>query len=65
MEIYVKPAPGRRVRVPARAYAVLPPDGDSLPRDAWLIRRLAAGDLVEATTPHREPAATPAPTPKK
>lgn len=53
--IFVKPAPGGRVRLPARDFAVLPDAGDFVDRDTFIIRRLADGDVVEAAPPAAEP----------
>lgn len=55
--IDVRPAPGRRVRHPV-TQEPLGEDWLALPRDGWLIRRLADGDLEER--PADRPVTTPA-----
>lgn len=47
--IHVRPAEGRRVRNPADS-AVIPPEGIEIERDLFVVRRLAAGDLVVVVT---------------
>ncbi|MEA1063941.1 DUF2635 domain-containing protein [Erwinia sp. HR93] len=42
---FIKPAPGRSVRDP-RTMKLLPKDGTSKPRNAYWLRRAAAGDVV-------------------
>lgn len=47
--IYVKPAEGRRVRLPDGS--IIPAEGAEVEHDVFIRRRLADGDLVEATAP--------------
>lgn len=42
---FIQPAPGRSVRDP-RTLKLLPPDGAEKPRNAYWLRRVAAGDVV-------------------
>lgn len=49
--VTVRPAPGARVRMPGRAYDLLPEEGAKVPRDAFWLRRLADGDVVEVPPP--------------
>jgi len=49
--LYVKPAEGSTVRDPGRDGAVLPPEGDFVPREIFWLRRIAQGDVVEARPP--------------
>lgn len=58
--VSVQPGEGRRVRHPATAAVIEGPV--DLPRDTWLIRRLADGDLVLV---HTDDAAPTAPKEKK
>lgn len=46
--VFVRPAEGRRVRLPGDAQPI-PPEGAEVERDTFILRRLADGDLVEAT----------------
>ena len=45
--VFVKPRDGVHVRAPDGA--LIPPEGRALPHDLYLQRRLADGDLVEAS----------------
>ncbi|MBW6402081.1 DUF2635 domain-containing protein [Roseomonas sp. HJA6] len=44
--IFVRPAEGRRVRLPGDG-SPIPPEGMEVDRDTFVIRRLADGDLLE------------------
>lgn len=50
-KIFVKPAPGLKVRLPENPRAFLPDDGAEVERDAFWLRRLRDGDVVEALAP--------------
>jgi hypothetical protein len=52
--VVVRPAAGRRVRHP-ETQQPMGQDWVELPRDGWLIRRLADGDLEEQPAPPAEP----------
>lgn len=54
--VYVKPAPGLKVRDP-RDRRHVPADGAWLPDTTYLRRRLRSGDLAKATPP--KPAKAP------
>lgn len=47
MTIKVVPAEGRKVRFPDGRE--LPDKGDTVPRDSYWLRRIADGDVTEAT----------------
>jgi hypothetical protein len=49
--VFVKPAPGARVRQPNRGYRVMPEDGDHVPRDAFYSRLIELGDLIVSKSP--------------
>lgn len=49
--VFVKPAPGARVRQPNRGYRVMPDDGDHVPRDAFYNRLIELGDLIVSKSP--------------
>lgn len=53
--IFVRPIEGRLVRRPETG-EILPPDGMSVPRDSYWIRRVREGDVEECEAPK---AATP------
>ncbi len=55
--MFVKPAPGLKVRLPENPRAFLPEDGAEVARDAFWLRRLRDGDVVEATPPAAKPVA--------
>ena len=58
-EFFVKPAsPDRKVRKPSQRREYLAADGETVPRDAYWLRRLQDGDVVQAEPPK---AAAPAP----
>lgn len=57
--IYVKPAPGGRVRMPERRSAVMADAGAYVPRNDYYERLLIGGDVVEVEPP--KPATDPAP----
>jgi hypothetical protein len=44
--VYVKPAPGGRVRQPERGSRVMPEKGDWVPRDTYYERLIITGDVV-------------------
>lgn len=54
--IFVKPAPGRLVRMPERGMAEVPADGAEVPLTGYYRQRLAEGDLVRAKKPKAAPA---------
>ena len=56
--IFVKPAPGLRLRAPDGT--PIPEAGMALPQDTYLLRRLAEGDLVEASELPGDPASAEA-----
>lgn len=59
--VYVRPAEGARVRLPGLDFALLPLEGRAVTRDAFILRRLADGDLVEGEPPKPgEPVPPPA-----
>lgn len=53
-ELFVKPAPGLRVRNPERNGELLPADGASVPRNSYWLRRLRDGDVQEAQVPRAQ-----------
>lgn len=55
----VKPAEGRRVRMPDRDFSVMPADGMTVQDAPYYRQRLADGDLVLADDPASAPKATP------
>jgi hypothetical protein len=59
--LFVKPAPGLTVRDPI-TLKPLPAEGAEVPADSYWLRRLKAGDVIEANPPAQEPpsAAPPA-----
>lgn len=57
--IFVKPAPGGRVRMPERRSAVMAETGAYVQRNDYYERLLIGGDVVEAEPP--KPAPEPAP----
>ena len=69
--MYLKPAPGRSIVDPARmkhgrAQAILPDSGRNVPDTDYWLRRLRAGDVVEATPPENpDTAAAAMPAPAK
>lgn len=54
--VFVKPADGMKVRFPDNPAKLLPAEGDDVPRNAFWIRRLADGSVVEATPPQKRTA---------
>ncbi len=50
-KVFVKPAPGMKQRLPENPRAFLPEEGAEVERNAFWLRRLADGDVVEATAP--------------
>ena len=53
---FVKPAsPHVKVRRPEKNGAHLVDDGEVVPRDAYYLRRLKDGDLIETTAPKKTP----------
>ena len=54
--IYVKPAPGGRVRMPERRSAVMAEIGAYVQRNDYYERLLIGGDIVEAEAPKPDPA---------
>lgn len=55
--IHVRPAKSARVRIPERGHALMSEEGAEVPRNAFWIRRLRAGDVVETSAPKAKPAA--------
>lgn len=53
-KMFVKPAPGLKVRLPDNPRAFLPEDGADVERDSFWMRRLFDGDVVTAT-PKKKP----------
>ncbi|HWL06728.1 MAG TPA: DUF2635 domain-containing protein [Xanthobacteraceae bacterium] len=53
--VYVKPAPGGRVRQPERAGRVMPEEGDHVQRDAYYERLILGGDVVVSEPPSSIP----------
>jgi hypothetical protein len=49
-DLFVTPAPGLKVRDP-KSGLHLSADGQRVPRDSYWLRRLADGDVIEATAP--------------
>lgn len=47
-ELKVKPAPGRAVPVPEKGGVLLAEKGETVPRNAYWLRRLNDGDVVDA-----------------
>lgn len=47
--MFIKPAPGLTVRDPDRGLAPIPVDGIEVPNSSYWLRRLADGDVVDAT----------------
>ena len=48
-KIFVKPAPGMKQRMPENPRELLPAEGAEVERNAFWLRRLADGDVVEAS----------------
>lgn len=48
-KIFIKPAPGLKVRTPQGLF--LPEEGDMVERDSFWVRRINDGDVVEAEPP--------------
>lgn len=57
---FVKPADGGRIRMPDRAYAVMPVEGKNVPLTAYYQRLIDSGDLIPATPPAPAAAEKPA-----
>lgn len=55
-DIFVKPAPGGRVRMPERGSQVMPEGGAHVPDTPYYQALLAAGDVVLADVPSQQPA---------
>lgn len=47
-QIYLKPVAGRDNPMPEKGGELLPEEGAYVPRNAYWVRRLSAGDVVEA-----------------
>ncbi|ATR83061.1 DUF2635 domain-containing protein [Pseudomonas sp. FFUP_PS_473] len=47
-QIYLKPVAGRDNPMPEKGGELLPEEGAYVPRNAYWVRRLNAGDVVEA-----------------
>jgi hypothetical protein len=58
-KMFVKPAPGLKVRLPENPSAFLPDDGAEVERNAFWLRRLRDEDVVHAA-PASKPTAKPA-----
>lgn len=54
--VYVKPAPGGRIRMPDRNSTVMPAEGRLVPRIDFYERLIVSRDLVIATPPKVEAA---------
>ncbi|WP_315768221.1 DUF2635 domain-containing protein [Bradyrhizobium sp. SZCCHNR2012] len=54
--VYVKPRPGGRVRMPDRAFRVMGPQGDWVPRIDYYERLIITGDLLISDPPPPSPA---------
>lgn len=50
-KMFIKPAPGLRVRREDNPRELLPTEGDHVPRTAYWLRRLAEGDVLLADAP--------------
>lgn len=50
-QVYVRPAPGARVRLPARGYQVLGPEGGWVELDPFMRRRVADGEVIVGAPP--------------
>lgn len=48
-KMFVKPAPGLKVRLPDNPRAFLPDEGAEVERNSFWMRRLFDGDVVTAT----------------
>ena len=57
--IFVKPAPGGRIRQPERNYIVMPEEGAFVPGDSFYQRLIASGDVIETDAPTKKKAAAP------
>lgn len=53
-KMFVKPAPGLKVRLPDNPRAFLPDEGAEVERNSFWTRRLFDGDVVTAT-PKKKP----------
>lgn len=53
--IYVKPAPGGRVRMPERRSKVMAAEGARVPRNDYYERLLLTGDVVLSEEPQSKP----------
>ena len=60
MRIHVKPRLGMRVRNPEAGFDVMPPDGESVPRNQYWMTMLAEGS-VELVGEHTAPTSVSAP----
>lgn len=56
--VHVKPAPDRKVRMPDRGFALMPPEGQEVQRNVSWSRRIAVGDVIESNPVN--PTETPA-----
>jgi hypothetical protein len=59
--VYVKPAPGARVRQPERGFRVMPEAGDHVERNSFYERLIISGDVVECAAPAATLASTVTP----
>ena len=50
-KIFVKPAPGMKLRLPENPRAFLPEEGMEVERNAFWLRRIAEGDALESQAP--------------
>lgn len=50
-KVFVKPAPGMKVRMPDNPREFLPADGAEVERGAFWLRRLRDGDVHEVQAP--------------
>jgi hypothetical protein len=63
--VFVRPAAGARVRLPGSDFALLPDEGMELPRDQFILRRIADGDVIEGNKPKATAKASAAPAAKE
>lgn len=46
--VHVIPGPGRKVRMPDRGFALMPPEGVEVSKNVYWSRRIAVGDVIES-----------------
>lgn len=57
--VFVRPAPGLKIRMPERGFAILPEEGRHVPLDGYWRARLRDGDVVMANDTAAAPAKKP------